>query len=347
MEPTRPTRAAAAFERRVRRALADAGVASDEPLVVACSGGADSSATLLAVARTHARPGLVTAAYFDHGWRSRAETAADCAAVRALARGAGARYVDGLADPGATRGEAAARRARYGWLAADCRAAGARVCVTGHTQDDQAETVILRLTRGSGLSGVAGMAPLSRWPISGGGGLCVARPLLREPRAAVSAYLDARGVTARHDASNELLDLARNRVRLRVIPELRALNPRASQAIAAFADRARADAATLDALAAELAQGRVHVEGDGVHIPRAWLRSQPLAVGARVVLQAAAAVGLTLSGAQLEAVLRAASRRGATVELRGGRVRMQADVACIERHAGSPDTAPADAPAAD
>ena len=347
MEPTRPTRAAAAFERRVRRALGDAGVASDEPLVVACSGGADSSATLLAVARTHAQPRLVTAAYFDHGWRVRAETAADCAAVSALAQRAGARSVDGLAEPGATRGEAAARRARYGWLAAACRAAGARVCVTGHTQDDQAETVILRLTRGSGLSGVAGMAPLSRWPVSGGGGLRVARPLLGEPRDAVNAYLDAMGETARHDASNELLDLARNRVRRRVIPELRALNPRASQAIAAFADRARADAATLDALAAERAQGRVRVEGGGVHVQRAWLRAQPRAIAARVVLQAAAAVGLTISGAQLEAVLRAAPRRGATVQLRGGRVRMHADAAVIERHAGLPDTAPADAPADD
>ncbi|MBM4416485.1 MAG: hypothetical protein FJ035_09705, partial [Chloroflexi bacterium] len=89
MTRTPPPRAAGAFERRVRRALAGSGVADDEPLVVACSGGPDSSAALLAVALTHARADAVTAAYFDHGWRPPEDTAADRDAVRALAARAG------------------------------------------------------------------------------------------------------------------------------------------------------------------------------------------------------------------------------------------------------------------
>jgi tRNA(Ile)-lysidine synthase len=131
-------RLTAAFERRVRDAL-EAHVPRSEPVVVACSGGPDSTATLIAVARARgAESGTVTAANFDHGMRSQSETLADRDAVDAIATGLRLTCVAGeMTADTVPASEAAAREARYRWLAEACREVGAHTSITGHTLDDQ------------------------------------------------------------------------------------------------------------------------------------------------------------------------------------------------------------------
>ena len=324
-------RATGAFERRVASALG-AAAADARPLLVACSGGPDSSAALVAVvrARQAASGGEVVAATFDHGLRPPAETRADRAAVEALAAALGVRCLAGTPDAPLAASEDAARQARYRWLGAAALELGASACVTGHTLDDQAETVLLRLTRGAGLAGAAGMAPAAPWPVplegvadAEGGAPRLLRPLLDVRRAEVLGYLDAlgmaeRGLAPRRDPGNETLVFDRNRVRRRVLPELRRLNPRAAEALAGFARRARSDDEALAVWAAAESSHLVRIDGAGARIERGGLRTLPEAVGSRVLRGAAAELGLTLTADQLEALLRIAGRRGARLDLAGG-----------------------------
>ena len=330
-------RATGAFERRVGSALG-AAAPDSRPLLVACSGGPDSSAALVAVvrARQAASGGEVVAATFDHGLRPPAETRADRAAVEALAAALGVRCLAGAPDAPLAASEDAARQARYRWLGAAALELGAAACVTGHTLDDQAETVLLRLTRGAGLAGAAGMAPAAPWPVPLEGGADaegkadaehraprLLRPLLEVRRAEVLGYLDAlglaeRGLAPRRDPGNETLVFDRNRVRRRVLPELRRLNPRAAEALAGFARRARSDDEALEAWAVAASARLVRIDEAGARIERAGLRALPEAVGSRVLRGAAAELGLTLAADQLEALLRIAGRRGARLDLAGG-----------------------------
>lgn len=316
-DPYPHSRRTGAFERRVARALADLDLAAR--VVVACSGGPDSTAALVAVARTLGAE-RVTAAAFDHRIRPAAEVARELAVVQQVARALGVGFATGRA-PGRPAGgaEAAARQARYRWLARACQQAGAVTCVTGHTLDDQAETVLLRLVRGSGAGGLAGMAPESAWPVPPPRGVPpprLVRPLLDVARADVETYLEALGIQAATDPSNETVEYARNRVRREVMPSLRALNPRAAEAIAAFADRQRQDdEALLTAADAWLSANPPLEEPGGIGLDRIALRRAPVAVAARVVRLTAARVGVTLESAHVEAVLRAAARTSENVDL--------------------------------
>jgi tRNA(Ile)-lysidine synthase len=307
------TRATGAFERRVRRAL-ELYVQPDEPLVIACSGGPDSTATLVSIARVRKGGRGVIAAHFDHGLRSRDEAAGDRAAVIELARGLDVPVVSGEAHALNSASEAAAREARYRWLASACVEAGARWCATGHTLDDQAETVLLRLTRGSGLGGAAAMAAAAPWPL-GGASLRVVRPLLSIRRAEAGAYLDALGIEARSDPSNAHDSFDRNRIRHRVLPELRSVNPRAEEALARFADLARADNDALEAWGMRAAVDLVRHEARAAVIDRAGLRALPAAIASRVVRQAAATLDVSLEAGQVDSVLRLAARRGSQLSL--------------------------------
>jgi len=317
--PSLPSnRHASAFERRIGAALAAIEVAG--PVVVAASGGADSTATLVAVARALGVD-RVTAAHFDHRLRPPAEVARDLEAVRDVAARLG---VPVLAGRPARRlpdaSEATAREARYRWLAGACVRAGATVCVTGHTLDDQAETVLLRLARGAGALGAAGMRSEARWPVPARGsrGLRLARPLLGITRAEVEAYLEALGLEATEDATNATLDYARNRVRLDVMPLLRSLNTRAAEHLAEFASMQRGDDELLTQLAREWLQEHSEQPSKGggvVQIDRRALAALPSALGIRVVREAARGIGVQLDAAHLRAIMGTLGKSGRNVDL--------------------------------
>ena len=196
------------------------------PLVVAVSGGTDSTALALVLAEIRDEFGLVLhVAHFDHRTRPRA-AAADAQFVSDLANQIDAPVRVGRAKAPA-RSEDDARVARYEFLRRVAVEIGATAIATGHTRDDQAETVLLHLTRGAGLVGVAAMRPLRDG---------IARPLLVLSRAETEAVCKAARITPREDATNRSLRFARNRVRHRVLPELERINPQVRTALARFAD---------------------------------------------------------------------------------------------------------------
>lgn len=331
-------RLTAAFERRVRDAL-NAHVDRRAAVIVACSGGPDSTAALIAVARSRgAGAGKITAATFDHGIRVEVETAADRAAVESIASRLGVPCLHGEASGlTAIASEAAAREARYRWLADACRATGARYCVTGHTLDDQSETVLMRLVRGTGLGGAAGMASSAAWPVNcGADELRVVRPLLGVRRLEVLAYLAFLDVEPRFDTTNELVTFDRNRIRHRVLPELRAVNPRADEALTHFAALARRDDDALEAWAEREAAEFVTYTKEAAYVARARLRALPEAVASRVLRQAARGAGIQLDGIQVESLLRLMRRRGSMLSLAGGSASIEDDAVVIRRHTARP-----------
>jgi tRNA(Ile)-lysidine synthetase-like protein len=198
------------------------------PVVVAVSGGADSTALLVILAELADELGIVIhVAHFDHRTRPK-ESAEDADFVAKLANRMGAPIrVGRAAKP--TKTEDAARIARYEFLRRAASEIGATAIATGHTRDDQAETVLLHLTRGAGLAGLAGMRPLREG---------IARPLLAIGRQDTVAVCRAARIRPRTDPTNRSLKFARNRVRIEVLRELAKINPRASEAIARFAEAA-------------------------------------------------------------------------------------------------------------
>ena len=310
-----------AFERRVAAALEEQ-LSEGECVVVACSGGPDSLAALVATVR--GRPaGSVIAACFDHRLRAAAETEADVALVAEVASRLDACFASGVTEVPLAGDEGSARQARYRWLAEVCARYEADACVTGHTEDDQAETVLLRLTRGSGLQGAAGMRALAAWPVELPSDAVpqLLRPLLGISRADVEGYLAALGLEPRFDPTNELVTYARNRLRSRVIPELEQLNPGAKRHLAAFARRAGLDDDALEAWAMRELVAHCTVEAGAVRLTRASLRQLPAAVTTRVFRLAAAKLGLSLTSEQLEGALGALQRSGYTVSIEGGLLR--------------------------
>ncbi|HTB21482.1 MAG TPA: tRNA lysidine(34) synthetase TilS [bacterium] len=203
-------------------------------LLVALSGGADSVALLRASVLAGPKSGWrVEALHCDHGLRGR-DSRADAAFVKALCERLKVPLKAFSADlkAGAGLEERARnwRRACYRRAARDC---GAALVLLGHHVRDQAETVLLNLVRGSGAAGAAGMTMLA--PLDSAAGPRLGRPFLGLEPAQLKRWLRSLRQPWREDASNRDVDFARNRIRLRVLPELETLNPKAAAHLAEFA----------------------------------------------------------------------------------------------------------------
>jgi tRNA(Ile)-lysidine synthase len=236
-----------------------AGAAS---LILAVSGGPDSTALLLLAARwRRARksgPKLL-AVTVDHGLRR--ASASEARAVKRLARTLGVphRTVRWQGRKPATGLQEAARDARYRLLAAAARKAKACHVLTAHTLDDQAETVLIRMSRGSGLTGLGAMAPASPLPAGAPSekSVMLIRPLLALPKARLVATLKHAGVGFADDPSNR--DPRFTRARLRGVMPVLAREGLDARTLALLAGRLRRAEAAIDAAvgvaAAELSQG--------------------------------------------------------------------------------------------
>jgi len=185
--------------------------------IVAVSGGSDSTALMHLAARWKAAlagegPELVIAAV-DHGLRATSAREASGVARAAAQLGLACRVLRWEGPKPATRVQEAAREARYRLLIAVAKATGAaRVAiVTAHTREDQAETVLMRLARGSGLDGLSGIAPVRA--IEAAPGIEIVRPLLGVSKSRLAATLHERGIAWIEDPSNECLAFERVRVR--------------------------------------------------------------------------------------------------------------------------------------
>lgn len=223
---------------------------AERPLVVGVSGGPDSVTLLHALAQL-APPRLVVV-YVDHGQRP-SEVAAEIEFVEKLSARLGAQFLRLSAmnelspsGRGASR-EAVWREGRYRALAEAARLVGAGAVAVGHTADDQAETVLFNLLRGSGWAGLAAMAPVNSWPVAVEGAPVLWRPLLGVTRREIEAYLAAHTLPARQDSSNRSPAFARNRVRHTLLPLLEQAHPGARAALLRLARIAARDAAYWDA----------------------------------------------------------------------------------------------------
>lgn len=295
-------------------------------VLVACSGGVDSTVLVHGLHALAGRLGFALAVgHVHHGLRG-ADADADEASARALASKLGLPFASTRVDPEALRAgrasrtrptlQEAARRARYDALAAQARELGASCVATAHTRDDQAETVLLRLFRGAGpeaLGGIPERSPDGR----------IVRPLLGVGRDEVLAYARAAGLAWREDPSNRSPRFARSRLRAEWLPGLReSFNPQLLRAVADLAEAERRDAEWLGGIVeAELARS-AREEGDAIWIDPAPWRAWPEGLARRVLrrLLQRAGAGRDVSRVHLLrglAFLRA-GRRGARLELPGG-----------------------------
>ena len=282
-------------------------------MVLAVSGGPDSSA-LLHGAHWLVRDGTcrwqLVVAHLDHGLRT--GSAADASRVATTAEQLVLPFrterqdVAALARAEGRSIEDAGRQARYRFLERVADELDPRALIaTAHTADDVAETILLRITRGSGLRGLRGI-PSRRGR--------VIRPLLGEHRDALRAALDAAGIAYLADPTNDDPAAAdRNRIRHDVLPALEQLNPRIVEALLRLGGMAADDDDALDAIAAaELARRRAP---DGID----WRHPPARAIGRRVLRLAAGAPAPSTE--RIEALLDAAEgpRGGLTIELGAGR----------------------------
>ncbi|MBM9461032.1 tRNA lysidine(34) synthetase TilS [Nocardioides sp. zg-536] len=291
--------AVAAVRAGVRATLTETpGVAAGGRVLVACSGGADSLALLSATVFEAGRAGLrVVGATVDHGLQP--GSAEHAHRVVAQMAGLGADETASArvhVDDAGLGPEAAARRARYDVLEQMRAHFSAALVLLGHTRDDQAETVLLGLTRGSGARSLAGMRR---------GFDHYARPLLDVARADTVAACLAEGIEYWDDPHNDDPGFTRVRVRRRVLPMLEAeLGPGVAATLARTADQVRADVEALDAiararydeLAASTPAGDTADDADdgagaGVSLPVAELAAAPPAIATRVLRLAALAAG--------------------------------------------------------
>ena len=276
--------AVAAVRRGVRRALAD--LEPGSTVVVACSGGADSLALLAAAVFEGRKAGWrVVGATVDHGLQD--GSAEHAAAVVGQMAGLGADETVSArvqVEAGGLGPEAAARRARLAVLEQVADHVGAAVVLLGHTRDDQAETVLLGLARGSGGRSLAGMRRrYDRF----------VRPLLDVSREQTTTACLVQGIDVWDDPHNHDPGFARVRVRRRVLPVLEAeLGPGVAAALARTADQLRGDMALLDDLA-DAAYEEVR-DADG-GLPVASLAERPGPVRRRVLRLAALAAGAPAS----------------------------------------------------
>lgn len=255
-------------------------------LVLAVSGGPDSMALFYSIVRILAASESeveLVVAHLDHGLR--AEAADDARHVERAASNAGVEAVlerIDLTEMAAQRREnleAAGRAARYAFLARVASDRGAAAAATGHTATDQAETVLMRLARGSGVDGLAGIAASRELAP----GIRLIRPLLDVTREDVVAYCADRGIAYREDATNADLERSRAFARHELLPRLERVSPGASSNLARTARLADDDRVYFeDLVAGLLAEWGVPAEGVVV-LPAEAVAALPRALRGRVL----------------------------------------------------------------
>lgn len=280
-------------------------VRAGDHIVVAVSGGPDSAALAHILSQISGeKPLTLTIAHVDHGLRP--DSGEDAAYVQALGEllnlSVHVRRVDvaSLRQRSRLSVQMAARSLRLKALSDIAAQIGAVSIAFGHTRDDQAETLLLRLLQGTGPAGLAGIRPIrDRLYI---------HPLLNVPRSAIEEYLASHGIQPRRDPSNETLSYLRNRVRLRLIPLLeREFNPRLRESLAELAVMAQQD----DEVLAGMADGVWRETVTETEVPRSIiidtvrLSVQPAAVATRVLLRAAFQAGAgRIEAGHINAMLR-------------------------------------------
>jgi tRNA(Ile)-lysidine synthase len=288
-----------------------------EQVLVGVSGGPDSLCLLYLLAELRERLGLhLHAAHLDH--RLRPQARQEARLVEGHCRCLGVPLTVGRRDVRAYRQrkrlslEEAAREVRYDFFLRTASTVGAVAVAVGHTSDDQAETVLLNIMRGTGLRGLRGMAPTSSWK-----GLKVVRPLLDVPRKKTGAYCASLGLKPAADPSNVSAELSRSRLR-GLFPVFESFNPRFREALLRLSRAVALDLAYLDEETSR-AWARAVRERDGLYFDLEALRGLSLAIQHRLLLRALEALlGQGAEAVHLEEMLSALARPGKAIHLPRG-----------------------------
>lgn len=256
--------------------------------VVGVSGGTDSLALLHALA-AQLPPDRLIVAHLNHGWRD--EAADDAEFVRQTAVSLHIPVHIQKLDNSIPATEEAGRNARYHFFADVARQHGATVVAVAHNADDQAETVLMRLLRGTGTAGLRGMQPIAPLPIADAEGITLVRPLLTTSRADIEAYCQQRNLHPRQDESNRDTAYLRNRIRHNLLPLLAEYNPQIKSRLQQTAVIATADYNLLQTIAAS-AWAEMEVEqGEGsLSFSRKLWQKRPLSIRRLLLRRAAAAL---------------------------------------------------------
>lgn len=301
-ERPRLTPAMADVRRAIRENLSD--LTPDAVVLVALSGGPDSLALAAGLAFEAPRAGLLAGAVIvDHGLQEGSEVVAETAAAQARELGLDPVIIRRVKVVPSAGPEADARTARYDALDSVAKELGAVAILLGHTLDDQAETVLLGLTRGSGATSLAGMSDING---------IYRRPLLGIRRAQTVAACEDQGLTPWNDPHNQDSSYTRVRIRHEIMPVLEnQLGPGVAEALARTAEQFKQDTFVLDQMAAEiLPTVFTPVLGETPQPLQATLDVRaltglPLAILNRVIRRAALDVfGSSLSSVHTNAVAR-------------------------------------------
>lgn len=287
------------------------------PLLIAVSGGPDSLA-LLHLLNASGYP--LVCATFNH--RLRPEAADEVAYVRQVAESLGIPFVTDSADVAAyaeAEGlslEEAARTLRYRFLFREARKAGAQAVLTGHTADDQAETVLMHFLRGAGLSGLKGMLPRVVLPVFDEE-IPLVRPLLGWQRANTETYCREHNLSPIQDPTNTDTTYFRNRLRHELLPALESYNPRIRETLARTAFALQGDEALLAEVLDAAWQKSVLEQGIGfICFTRSTLENSSLALRRNLLRRAAFTLRPGLRNVDFAALERAATLE--PVHLAGG-----------------------------
>jgi tRNA(Ile)-lysidine synthase len=245
--------------------------------VVACSGGADSVALALVLSLIEPKPIL---GHVVHDIRDDGSAIGDRDTVAGLARTLGCGFVERRVEVAGLDGnlEHNARVARYRALSEIAEEVGVGFIATGHHSDDQLETMLMHLMRGTGVRGMGGVSPIREM-----GAIKIARPMLEVTRADIEGLCTEAGHGWRHDHTNDDLGYLRNRVRSELIPVLRKIEPEIALRASGLADSCRATSGVVEQIV------RDGLVGDGERTGLDWswsrqvLRGQPEAVLAELM----------------------------------------------------------------
>lgn len=272
-----------ALELRVLQFIRENHLIEGRQLLVAVSGGPDSVCLLHLLVKLQKKLDIkLHIAHLDHRLRG-AESEADAYYVSQLASQLGLSATFGACDVKAYQAsrrlspEEAAREARYDFLAEVAESIGADRVAVGHTADDNVETVLMHLIRGSGTTGLRGLQPVSRWR-SSGHSLTIIRPLLAVSRQETADYCRSCQLEPRTDSSNLSLSPLRNRIRQQLLPLLESYNPRIKEALSRTAHLAGDDLAYLEQAGFRLMSGLVKRDGEAIVLPKEAFLALPVSL---------------------------------------------------------------------
>jgi len=280
-------------------------ISPEEIVVIGVSGGADSVCLLHVLAKWQTELGIeIHVAHLNHQLRG-VESEADAKYVSDLANSLGIPVTIDRQDVAAYRAEKkgsieeAARELRYGFLARVARKVGANRIAIGHTKDDQVETILMHILRGTGITGLCGLAPCSPMAYDRQGmldtrqkrsNLLVIRPLLDITREETMRYCQGSQLDPRIDSSNLSLSFYRNRLRLHLLPLLRQYNPSVEQALLRLADIAKEDDAFIGQQASDLWDAVARQENKAIHLNKRQTANLPIALQRQLLRTAVASL---------------------------------------------------------